>query len=206
MADWTDVTEAQTDPGAPGTSELFKALRDNAVAIAEGTANAPVVAAGWHPYDALAVSDGNDGEFYNSASPALTVETPTFTDGYEWAVEFERITPAAGASSPDLRIELFRQTTNTYGVAITLRAAVADGNLLSGMVYLPSVRSTLLAHWGHVVLGLGSAANNTGALNGVSAPLFYYTTTAQKISKARFSFSASVNIIGKMRLWRRKIP
>lgn len=36
MVDYTTITEAETDPGAPFTSDLLKALRDNPLAIREG--------------------------------------------------------------------------------------------------------------------------------------------------------------------------
>lgn len=41
MADWTTITETATDPDAPVTSSLIKALRDNPSAIAEGASGAP---------------------------------------------------------------------------------------------------------------------------------------------------------------------
>ena len=41
MADWTTITETATDPDAPVTSTLIKALRDNPSAIAEGASGAP---------------------------------------------------------------------------------------------------------------------------------------------------------------------
>ena len=41
MADWTTITETATDPDAPVTSTLIKALRDNPAAIAEGASGAP---------------------------------------------------------------------------------------------------------------------------------------------------------------------
>ena len=41
MADWTTITETATDPDAPVTSVLVKALRDNPQAIAEGASGAP---------------------------------------------------------------------------------------------------------------------------------------------------------------------
>lgn len=44
MADWTNITDAMTDPDAPLTSELAKAWRDNPIAIAEGASGAPRVA------------------------------------------------------------------------------------------------------------------------------------------------------------------
>ena len=41
MADYIGITEAQSNPFAPLTSELVKQLRDNPIAIAEGAAGAP---------------------------------------------------------------------------------------------------------------------------------------------------------------------
>lgn len=43
MADWTTITETATDPDAPVTSSLLKALRDNPIAIAEGASGAPKI-------------------------------------------------------------------------------------------------------------------------------------------------------------------
>lgn len=43
MADWTTITETATDPDAPVTSTLIKALRDNPSAIAEGASGAPKI-------------------------------------------------------------------------------------------------------------------------------------------------------------------
>ena len=43
MADYIGITEAQSNPFAPLTSELVKQLRDNPLAIAEGAAGAPRV-------------------------------------------------------------------------------------------------------------------------------------------------------------------
>ena len=43
MADYIGITEAQSNPFAPLTSELVKQLRDNPIAIAQGAAGAPRV-------------------------------------------------------------------------------------------------------------------------------------------------------------------
>lgn len=43
MVAYITITEPETDPGAPGTSELWKKWRDNPIAIAEGAAGAPKV-------------------------------------------------------------------------------------------------------------------------------------------------------------------
>ena len=41
MTDYIGITEAQSNPFAPLTSELVKQLRDNPIAIAEGAPGAP---------------------------------------------------------------------------------------------------------------------------------------------------------------------
>ena len=46
MADWTTITETATDPDAPVTSVLVKALRDNPQAIAEAASGAPKIVRG----------------------------------------------------------------------------------------------------------------------------------------------------------------
>ena len=43
MADYIGITEAQSNPFAPLTSELVKQLRDNPLAIAEGAEGAPLI-------------------------------------------------------------------------------------------------------------------------------------------------------------------
>ena len=43
MADWKNIPDAAVDPDAPVTSDLMYSLRDNPVAIAEGSAGAPKV-------------------------------------------------------------------------------------------------------------------------------------------------------------------
>jgi len=43
MADWTNIQNANIEPGAPALSSVAFAFRDNPVAIAEGAAGAPRV-------------------------------------------------------------------------------------------------------------------------------------------------------------------
>ena len=47
--DWVTISESQVDPNAPLTSELMTALRDNPIAIAEGSSGAPTILG--TPYD-----------------------------------------------------------------------------------------------------------------------------------------------------------
>ncbi len=41
MVAYVTISETETDPGAPGTSELWKKWRDNPIAMAEGQTGAP---------------------------------------------------------------------------------------------------------------------------------------------------------------------
>lgn len=48
MTDWTDVANSSVQPLAPLTSETVTALRDNPIAMAEGSSGAPTVEVAWH--------------------------------------------------------------------------------------------------------------------------------------------------------------
>lgn len=49
MTDYLPITDAETDPGAPGTSELWKKWRDNPIAMFEGAVDAPRIQVGAFP-------------------------------------------------------------------------------------------------------------------------------------------------------------
>ena len=49
MPAYIPITESQTDPGAPGTSELWKQWRDNPLAMFEGATSAPRLLSPAHP-------------------------------------------------------------------------------------------------------------------------------------------------------------
>ena len=82
MADWTTITDTQVDPKAPVTSELMTSLRDNPLAIAQGTANAPKIAQSlryafvapntYATISNLNAGDGVHGTFRGSAGAATT--------------------------------------------------------------------------------------------------------------------------------------
>ena len=85
MSDYIGITEAQSNPFAPLTSELVKQLRDNPIAIAEGAEGAPISVGTWHPWDATTYGD-SDGLIYDHAvdGSVTTVFTPVFDLGYEY--------------------------------------------------------------------------------------------------------------------------
>ena len=102
MADYIGITEAQSNPFAPLTSELVKQLRDNPLAIAEGGPNAPRIVP-----DAL-----NFRSAVYDPSGLSEVLIPVGPN--DWTLEFSNIKPN---SSSDRSLEL-RLSTNggaTFG-------------------------------------------------------------------------------------------
>ena len=121
MTTFTTITNGEIDADSPVTTTLMQAYRDNIPATAEGAANAPVVAAGWHPYDMVLVGDGNDGSIY-SGSTVSTITTPDFEDGYEYMLVFKAVIFGA----VDLRCQMYKETDAAY-TGNTSSANIANG-------------------------------------------------------------------------------
>ena len=71
MTTWTTISNAAVAVGGIPSSTTVTALRDNPAAIAETSTGAPVVQAGWHPYDKVTVGDGKTGLIYDFAVNGL---------------------------------------------------------------------------------------------------------------------------------------
>jgi len=82
MNPWYEITEVETDPGAPGKAELWKAWWKNPIAIAEGAPDAPRVSG-------LALIP--DSKLLTEA-PVLTV---TASDAVTVAIGFTSVTGTA---------------------------------------------------------------------------------------------------------------
>ena len=88
MSDYIGITEAQSNPFAPLTSELVKQLRDNPIAIAEGAEGAPrlrglaaMTVAEYLSVSPLSVDVGNfeiDAEAYDGAFSSVTTTSTSF--------------------------------------------------------------------------------------------------------------------------------
>ena len=121
MATYLTITDSETDPDAPLTSELAKKWRDNPVAIAEGSVGAPYVEAQWYPYDSLAVGDGGTGEIWSLAADGVvnTITTPDFVDGYDYALLLVDVTRGGGTGG-GIRVEVYGETSGTYSGQIEI--------------------------------------------------------------------------------------
>lgn len=190
MTAWTTLGDALFAVGEPITSSQGLALRDNPIALSEGDTDAPVNRSGWHPYDKVTNGDANDGLIYDfSVSGAVAnVVTPDFEDGYEYQIVFN-VVSHSDASTQDLRIELYRETTAAYATAVVL-ASVPTATIMSGFADLVTVRAAWALHLVRLFF-----TTNSGF-----APV---QVTAQKILRARLSFAAGNFASGKIHLYRR---
>lgn len=218
MTSYTAITDAETDPSAPLTSELAKKWRDNPVAISEGATSAPFVAAGWHPYNGTVVGGANDGEIYDFSTDGVvsSIETPAFVDGYEYLILLSQVDDggAANQSADELRIELYRETTAAYASAYTLTVNQVNvgGYLkikdLQAQLHIKRPRDVVNVCFGETQHYAGALA--TGTLSTASINSFaVYHATAQKIGKAKISIYSGATLRGfgggKVFLYRRRV-
>lgn len=136
MTSYTIITDEETDPGAPVTSELLKKERDNPIAMAEGASGAPRVqgkALGGVSMGATSAAINAYRQYNNCDGMATVVGyiCGSFNNSYA------------------LRIALSNNNGETFGSSITLQSpmvisAAAIGhiriNLQTGVWYLSFLR------------------------------------------------------------------
>jgi len=153
-------------------------------ALAAGDAGAPVVAAGWHPYNMANVGDGQTGLIYSfPVNGALSeITSPDFEDGYEYAFWIDQI---RGTSlGQDFRINLYRETSNAYAGFQDTGVDVSNSSSVSGWVEIPRARRTLRNHFHYNLL----AVDSSNSINLINYDVFIVRHgTAQKILRAKFA-------------------
>lgn len=198
MTTWTTISNAAVAVGGIPSSTTVTALRDNPLAIAESASGAPVVFAGWHPYDKVTVGDGKAGLIYDAAvnGTVANVVTPDFEDGFEYRIIAADMRHNAVAGDRTLNLELYKATSGVYATVIAL------GNNASSIYFsfdaeiiMPRVTSRV-----HLVRYSG-AVNGTASSQSAGAA---YNATSQKILRARVSFDIDSINIGKVYLFRRR--
>lgn len=99
MASYITITDAETDPEAPLTSELAKKWRDNPIAIAEGAAGAPKIVT---------------RKFTSGAA----AQTQTFTGlGDYGGVDFQLFARNTGAATYDLQFQFSSNGGSSWSTA-----------------------------------------------------------------------------------------
>jgi hypothetical protein len=195
MPAFTTIVNALVAVGAKPFATTLQALRDNPVAIAEGDPTAPVVAAGWHPYNKTINNDANTGRIWSFAvdGAVAVITTPDFADGWDYALLFDRVSNGAGTAA--LRVNMFRETGGAYaGAVVTGSNGPGTSAGVTGLMELMNVRLNRTSHFisgafsPHVVSD-GTITAQTNLTGGASH------ATAQKILRAQLSY-ATGNITG----------
>ena len=199
--DWLDFVATEYEVGAPATSLRFERWFRNPVAIAQGAAGAPYVVAGWHPVGGVTVGDGATGLLYDFAvhGSVASVESATFANDFEYMFLFDAF-GNSGAPSRDLRVEFYRETSASY-TPITVLAAIGGAGAGGYLEITRPMRVSrlMVANNQTSVFSADSVLASTGGFISVKH------TTAQKVSKVRFSLSV-VNVDqGKVFAYRRKV-
>jgi hypothetical protein len=198
MTTWTDISNAAVSVGGIPSSATVTALRDNPMAMAEAATGAPVVFAGWHPYNKVAVGDANSGVIYDSAvnGTVASVETPNFEDGYEYRLLAANLSHNAGSAS--LRLELYFEVASAYsgGYVTALTGGSTTQFYVDAEILFPRVSRR--GHLTRIVAGVGSTLDTAQNL------LTTASSAADTVLKARLIFSSGSVDGGQVWLMRRR--
>jgi hypothetical protein len=182
MTAFVDILNSWIDQDSPVTQELLDALRGNQYAIAEGVTGAPVVAAGWVPYNKILAGDSNTGLIYSFAvsGAVTTVTSPDFVDGFEYAFLFDRLTVGT-----QIRANFYRETAAAYAGVMAITPAI--GASYSGFLVAERARQSLAGHAFESAMMTDSSASIAPA-NTQSGRLYIaHGATKNKILRAQFS-------------------
>ncbi len=138
MATYRSIAATETDPQAPVTAALMKALDANPTAIAEGAPGAPVLTSSWFPYDMFDVGDGATGLVYDFAvdggvGGASPFVFPDFVAGYDYRFVFEGIGIAA-STARSLTLSLYQETAAAWGPTFSILQTANSSSRFSSMV------------------------------------------------------------------------
>jgi hypothetical protein len=197
MTSWTSILNAAVAVGGIPSSSTVTALRDNVAAAAEAASGAPVVAAGWHPYDKVTIGDGKTGLIYDFAVNGAvgSVVTPDFVDGYEYRMIIDAFSHSSGASRA-FSLSVYMEGAASYDTFYT-SAALASGSRLYFDIEIPIPRVTLRRH---LVRFVGSTDGTV-----ITETVGVTSTLNDKILKAKIEIGGgSSSDDGKVYVFRRR--
>ena len=204
MTVFTGIPDSAIDQDSAFTQPVLFALRDDPLAISEGDAAAPPMASGWLNYTGTGVAAQTLTPIYDFAvhGTVATVTSPDFADGWEYLFLFDEAATSGGVTS-DLQIELYRATTAAYATASTILTDAA-GSTVRGFCTIHAPRSTFNFHRISSEIADGAAGNSAslGATETNNALITH--GTAQKLLRARFSWSAGSFNGGKIFMLKRQ--
>jgi hypothetical protein len=196
MTAWTEILNAAVAVGGIPSSSTVTALRDNVKAAAESSSGAPVVAAGWHPWDKVTIGDGKTGLVYSFGVSGLVsaVETPDFVDGYEYRLVIDDISHNSG-SSRSLVISLYDETDASYKTVYTA-TAISGGAGISMDIEIPLPR---LAKEYQFIRFCGVSAGTV-----ITDTVGVYNSSDHKTLKAKIEWNIGSIDRGNIYLFRRR--
>lgn len=202
MADYNGIVDTRINPSSPLVSELMYHVRDNPIAMSEGSPDAPVLSSGWHPYDATLAEDGATGEVYAFATDGAvaSIETPILEDGYEYRLAANGLSSSVLGS--DLILSMYKSTSAVYVISsTTVFSAMAVGATVQLDIDLRLPRLQAKSHFSRVMASheLGGAFQELVVSDGVG-----FHATPQKVSKVKLSLTSGNFDAGAVYLLRRK--
>lgn len=187
------------------TLQQGRALRDNPIEMAGGATDAPVVQAGWHPYDMVEYGDGADGVIYDGDvdGSVATITSPAFADGYEYRFIGVGLNLQTAATDR-YQVDIYRETSGAYAGYQTI-ATYSGGSQVAVFDLTISPRNTLASH---SLIGAGGnqATGNSAITGAVALALTWHHATAQKITGVRFRNDTRNTTAGTIRMYRRLLP
>jgi hypothetical protein len=167
-------------------------MRDNLLAALEGSTGAPIVEAGWHPYDIASAGDGATGEIWSFATDgsATEIASPVFEDGFEYRFLCDNL--GGGAGSTAISIEAYRQTSGAWSGVYEISASV--GNPRNVIATITQPMTAAKAHIIDFVVSGSVSANAIGSVGGV-LPCYVSHASSQKVNYIRFVGSFSTGAV-----------
>ena len=209
---WTNLSNALVGVGAKPFASTLQALRDNIHAASEGAQGAPIVRAGWHPFDADTVGPNAGGVIYDFATDGAVsaVVSPALPLGYEYMAvwcDIRSNRAGGGVSVPQLLVELsywadpsnYIDSLNAGGI-FTASGTYGD-RYSNGYISLSALsEKTYLMSFGY--FGSGSTTANVA---GDPSSSVVTRRPVGGLSNIRFRPSVSYNLnFGKIWLLRRR--
>lgn len=196
MATYRSIASTETDPQAPVTSALVKALEANPTAIAEGATGAPVNQAAWHPFDMVNVGDGATGKIYDFATDGARASvTATFADGYDYLI---RLVNLSGSTN----LQPFR----IGGTNVTANLSSAD--TLTGTIEILAPTLTNLPKWAMVNLRVASGSTGIKTFDGTAVipflGAFAFSSMSTALNSVALGYSTGNIDGGQIHLYRRR--
>lgn len=153
MTTYSTISNPAVAVGGIPSSATVTALRDNPIAIAESASGAPILSAGWHPYDKVSVGDGTTGLLYDHTvnGTQATITTPDFEDGWEYKIVGRAVGHTNGTAR-SLYIKVYSSSYIDYKITQT----TSNARMISFEAEIYSPRVAQMQHVGLFVSSLTS--------------------------------------------------